>query len=91
MLRGRFSLMLVALSGMAFGQGGLAGAFNAAYLLPAPRNDGNAFKRPWQHGALTHHYNQPRQNQYSGKAHGFAPPCRPSKKKGHLRPSGRFY
>ncbi len=91
MMRSRFSLVLMAISGLAFGGGSLVSAFNCARLVTRPQNDLEAFKRPWQHGALTHHYNNPRNHQYSGKAHSFAPPSRPSKKKGYPRSSGRFY
>lgn len=91
MTRSRFAVVMLALSHMALGSGPLLSAFNAARVILPPANDLEKLKRPWQHGALTHHYNNPRPHHYSGKAQGFAPPNRPSKKKGYPRPSGRFY
>lgn len=85
-------MMLVALAacGASLSRGFLTQSFNFTVPTPRPENDYTTFKARAR-GDLQHHYNGPRHDHHSGKAHSFAPPARPAKKKGYPRSMGRFY
>ena len=71
---------------------GLGDVFRLAMAANPPSNDYNQSRTAhYNRCADQHHYRQHRHACPSGKQHGFAPPARPAKKKGHLRSPGSFY
>jgi|GEM_PF-6136141 hypothetical protein len=70
----------------------LGTAFRIAQLVNPPANDYPPFKARQYRDTTAAHYNHAaRYKCVTGKAHGFAPPSRPSKHKGYPRSTGRFY
>lgn len=83
-MRGQLRILMLALVGP-FAHSGLRNVFNAACPMPPQADYGVKYKAP------AHYHHDRRNITPIGRAHSFSPPARPAKKKGHNRPSGRFY
>lgn len=93
-ISGRLALLVIMGATMGLGRqlSVLGIAFRAAQMVNPPANDYTPHRAEQYRNNASAHYNHAARHQtVSGKAHGFAPPARPSKKKGYPRSAGRFY